>query len=172
MKMQNENQELIENLIQYIEQNEEKWYRVAYYYARNQEVAMDIVQEAITKALTKISSIKQAKFMKTWFYRILINTAIDETKRNKKNATFCLEDYQTEAIEEDFTTNIQLYEKINQLKPKLKTVILLRFFEDLKLSEIAQVTKTNENTIKSRLYQALDQLKVEWEEKEDDKARF
>ncbi len=172
MKMQNENQELIENLIQYIEQNEEKWYRVAYYYARNQEVAMDIVQEAITKALTKISSIKQAKFMKTWFYRILINTAIDETKRNRKNATFCLEDYQTEAIEEDFTTNIQLYEKINQLKPKLKTVILLRFFEDLKLSEIAQVTKTNENTIKSRLYQALDQLKVEWEEKEDDKARF
>ena len=172
MKMQNENQELIENLIQYIEQNEEKWYRVAYYYARNQEVAMDIVQEAITKALTKISSIKQAKFMKTWFYRILINTAIDETKRNKKNATFCLEDYQTEAIEEDFTTNIQLYEKINQLKPKLKTVILLRFFEDLKLSEIAQVTKTNENTIKSRLYQALEQLKVEWEEKEDDKARF
>mgnify|MGYP002312246093 CR=1 FL=1 len=170
--MQNENQELIENLIQYIEQNEEKWYRVAYYYARNQEVAMDIVQEAITKALTKISSIKQAKFMKTWFYRILINTAIDETKRNRKNATFCLEDYQTEAIEEDFTTNIQLYEKINQLKPKLKTVILLRFFEDLKLSEIAQVTKTNENTIKSRLYQALDQLKVEWEEKEDDKARF
>ena len=172
MKMQNENQELIENLIQYIEQNEEKWYRVAYYYARNQEVAMDIVEEAITKALTKISSIKQAKFMKTWFYRILINTAIDETKRNRKNATFCLEDYQTEAIEEDFTTNIQLYEKINQLKPKLKTVILLRFFEDLKLSEIAQVTKTNENTIKSRLYQALDQLKVEWEEKEDDKARF
>ena len=155
--MQNENQELIENLIQYIEQNEEKWYRVAYYYARNQEVAMDIVQEAITKALTKISSIKQAKFMKTWFYRILINTAIDETKRNRKNATFCLEDY---------TTNIQLYKKINQLKPKLKTVILLRFFEDLKLSEIAQVTKTNENTIKSRLYQALDQLKVEWEEKE------
>ena len=69
-------------------------------------------------------------------------------------------------MEEDFTTNIQLYEKINQLKPKLKTVILLRFFEDLKLSEIAQVTKTNENTIKSRLYQALDQLKVEWEEKE------
>ena len=70
-------------------------------------------------------------------------------------------------MEEDFTTNIQLYEKINNLKPKLKTVILLRFFEDLKLSEIAQVTKTNENTVKSRLYQALNQLKVEWEEKEE-----
>ncbi len=167
MKILNENQELVEKLIQYIEKNEEKWYRVAYYYARDQEVAMDIVQEAITKALTKISSIKQAEFMKTWFYRILINTAIDEAKRNKKNSTFCLEDYLTEAMEEDFTTNIQLYEKINNLKPKLKTVILLRFFEDLKLSEIAQVTKTNENTVKSRLYQALNQLKVEWEEKEE-----
>ena len=167
MKILNENQELVEKLIQYIEKNEEKWYRVAYYYARDQEVAMDIVQEAITKALTKISSIKQAEFMKTWFYRILINTAIAEAKRNKKNSTFCLEDYLTEAMEEDFTTNIQLYEKINNLKPKLKTVILLRFFEDLKLSEIAQVTKTNENTVKSRLYQALNQLKVEWEEKEE-----
>jgi RNA polymerase sigma-70 factor (ECF subfamily) len=167
LKILNENQELVEKLIQYIEKNEEKWYRVAYYYARDQEVAMDIVQEAITKALTKISSIKQAEFMKTWFYRILINTAIDEAKRNKKNSTFCLEDYLTEAMEEDFTTNIQLYEKINNLKPKLKTVILLRFFEDLKLSEIAQVTKTNENTVKSRLYQALNQLKVEWEEKEE-----
>ncbi len=166
MKMLNENQKLVEKLIQYIEQNEEKWYRVAYYYSRNQEMAMDIVQEAVTKALTKVSSIKQTEYMKTWFYRVLINTAIDETKKNKSNTTFCLEDYQTEAIEEDFTTNIQLYEKINQLKPKLKTVILLRFFEDLKLSEIAQVTKTNENTIKSRLYQALNQLKVEWEEKE------
>ena len=109
MKILNENQELVEKLIQYIEKNEEKWYRVAYYYARDQEVAMDIVQEAITKALTKISSIKQAEFMKTWFYRILINTAIDEAKRNKKNSTFCLEDYLTEAMEEDFTTNIQLY---------------------------------------------------------------
>jgi len=167
LKKLNENQELVEKLIQYIEKNEEKWYRVAYYYARDQEVAMDIVQEAITKALTKISSIKQAEFMKTWFYRILINTAIDEAKRNKKNSTFCVEDYLTEAMEEDFTTNIQLYEKINNLKPKLKTVILLRFFEDLKLSEIAQVTKTNENTVKSRLYQALNQLKVEWEEKEE-----
>ena len=56
--------------------------------------------------------------------------SIDEAKRNKKNSTFCLEDYLTEAMEEDFTTNIQLYEKINNLKPKLKTVILLRFFEE------------------------------------------
>lgn len=167
MKTLNKNQELVEKLIQYIEQNEEKWYRVAYYYAKDQEVAMDIVQETITKALTKISTLKQVEFMKTWFYRILINTAIDEAKKNEKNSTFCLEDYLTETIEEDFTTNIQLYEKINQLKPKLKTVILLRFFEDLKLSEIAQVTKTNENTVKSRLYQALNQLKVEWEEKEE-----
>ena len=42
---------------------------------------------------------------------------------------------------------------------KLKTVIILRFFEDMKIEEIAKITKTNQNTVKSRLYKGLKELK-------------
>ena len=45
------------------------------------------------------------------------------------------------------------------MNEKLKTVIILRFFEDMKISEIAKITKTNESTVKSRLYKGLKELK-------------
>ena len=56
------------------------------------------------------------------------------------------------------------YEAIEQLNPDLKTVVILRFFEDLKFEDIAKITKTNINTVKSRLYKALKLLRVSIEE--------
>ena len=54
---------------------------------------------------------------------------------------------------------IDLYNNISKLKEKLRTVIILRFFEDLKIEEIARITKTSPNTVKSRLYKGLEELK-------------
>ena len=48
---------------------------------------------------------------------------------------------------------------IGKLSPREQAVIRLRFFEDMKLEEIAQCTGTNLNTVKSRLYKALKKLK-------------
>ncbi len=41
-----------------------------------------------------------------------------------------------------------------------RTIIILRFFEDLKLEQIAEVTEENLNTVKSRLYRALKKLRL------------
>ena len=50
------------------------------------------------------------------------------------------------------------------MKPaKLKTVVLLRFFEDMPFDKIAEVTGDNINTVKSRLYKALKLLKLDLE---------
>ena len=54
---------------------------------------------------------------------------------------------------------IDVYKCVQSLNEKLKTVIILRFFEDMKIDEIAKITKTNENTVKSRLYKGLKELK-------------
>lgn len=48
---------------------------------------------------------------------------------------------------------------VDALSPKLKTVVILRFYEEMQLSEIAQITGTNLNTVKSRLYKALGKLR-------------
>ena len=61
----------------------------------------------------------------------------------------------------DNSDNIDLYEAIDKLPGKLKTIIMLRFFEDMSLEEISQTIKINLSTVKSRLYKALEVLKLD-----------
>ena len=81
-------------------------------------------------------------------------------RKNKRILT-----YELEAIENkvdcnvDFAEGLDVYKYVQDLNEKLKTVIILRFFEDMKISEIAKITKTNESTVKSRLYKGLKELK-------------
>ena len=56
---------------------------------------------------------------------------------------------------------IALRRAVAELSPKLRTVVILRFFHGMSLTEIAEVTGANLSTIKTRLYRALDILKVE-----------
>ena len=73
-----------------------------------------------------------------------------------------MEDYQQEYIQE--YTNFDVMDSLKKLEPNERAVIILRFFEDLKLSDIARILEENESTVKSRLYRALKILKVELNE--------
>ena len=60
----------------------------------------------------------------------------------------------------DDAARLGLYAAIERLNTQEQTIIRLRFFHDMKLEEIAKVTRTNLNTVKSRLYQSLRKLKA------------
>ena len=62
---------------------------------------------------------------------------------------------------------VDLRRSLDLLDPKLRTVVVLRFFEDMKLEDIAHVVRAPLSTVKSRLYRALAQLRVDLEQKED-----
>lgn len=154
-------QDITNRLIEFIEENQDKLYRIAFSYVKNEDLALDIVQESIEKALRNIKTLKHEEYVKTWFYRILINESLGYIRRNK-NTTLC----QVEDLKDDIEWNdnitiegIDLYNNIGKLKEKLRTVIILRFFEDLKIEEIARITKTSPNTVKSRIYKGLEELK-------------
>lgn len=154
-------QDITNRLIEFIEENQDKLYRIAFSYVKNEDLALDIVQESIEKALRNIKTLKHEEYVKTWFYRILINESLGYIRHNK-NTTLC----QVEDLKDDIEWNdnitiegIDLYNNIGKLKEKLRTVIILRFFEDLKIEEIARITKTSPNTVKSRLYKGLEELK-------------
>ena len=153
-------QDVKEILIDYVKNNQEKLYRIAFSYSKNEESALDIVQEAITRALKNIDKLKEEKYVKTWFYKILINECLQYIKKNKRIITCELQEIE-DKIEWNDDINIddiELYKHIQNLNVKLRTVIILRFFEDMKIDEIARITKTNVNTVKSRLYKALKEL--------------
>ena len=145
---------------QYVVENKDSFYRVAYTYVKNQDDALDVVQESICKGLDKIKSLKDIESIKTWFYRILINTAIDYIRKNKRYVQGGEEIAIYSYIEHDIDTEIDIQVALDNLSEKNKSVIILRYFEDMKISDIATVLGENENTVKTRLYKALKLLKV------------
>lgn len=154
-------QNVKEILIDYIENNQEKLYRVAFSYLKNEESALDVVQESIEKALKNIDKLKEKEYIKTWFYRILINECLQYIKKNKRIITCELQEIENKIDWNDniTTEGMDIYNHIQKLNEKVRIVIILRFFEDMKIEEIATITKTNVNTVKSRLYKGLKELK-------------
>lgn len=135
-------------LHQYLLDNQAYLYRVAYSYVRNEQDALDILQEAITKALGSYSSLKNAEAIRTWFYRILAHTAIDFT-RKKKRLDF-VEDTVLEALSAPTTDtyeDITLHGALDSLDEISRTIVVLRFFEDFKIEDIAKILKLNINTV-------------------------
>ncbi len=62
---------------------------------------------------------------------------------------------------EDPYKDTDLHEALDELPYRYKTIIILRFFEDLKLEEIAEITGENTNTVKTRLYRALKLMRIQ-----------
>lgn len=146
----------------YIKENQQSFYRTAYSYVKDSDASLDIIHNAIVKAIKKSNTLKKEEYLKTWFYRILINECLMYLRKSKKIVYIDEVDEYNQAYDcmQDKMDALDLYSAIEKLDSNLKTIILLRFFEDMKLDEIAKVTNTNLSTVKSRLYKALDILKI------------
>lgn len=152
-------------LVGLIKANQEKYYRVAYSYVKNPDDALDIVNDAIVKALQNITTLRDKKHLETWFYRILINESVSFVRKYRR--IVYLDDLpETQLLEAESTDRdeqMTLYAAIDKLSPKLRTVLILRFFEDMRFDEIAEITSTKLSTVKARLYRALELLKIDIE---------
>lgn len=154
--------ELREQVIMHITQNQEKFYRLAFGYVHNQDMALDIVQNALVKALTYYPDIRNEKYIRTWFYRILVNECCSFLRKNQKELLYEPEELQKhiEGSKTEVSSDREVLEQVFMLPEEMKTVILLRFYEELSLAEISRVTDVKLSTVKYRLYKALDILKT------------
>lgn len=138
---------------------------MAFGYMKNEQDALDAVHDAVVKILQNRSQVKSPEYFETWAYRILINECLMALRRQKK-VVYLQEDDSLEdstdrtGKQEEY---VDLYHSMDRLPAKLKTVVLLRFFEDMPFDKIAEVTGDNINTVKSRLYKALKLLKLDLE---------
>lgn len=158
---------LYERLIQYIIENQDRFYRVAYSYTRHQEDALDVVQNAVCKALEAHESIKNEDAIKTWFYRILINECLTVIKKRKR---FLLTDDVLEReevyYEKGYEQDGGMEKELDSLELDVQGIIKLRFFEEMSLKEISRITGLNLNTVKTKLYRGIKQLKENMREAE------
>lgn len=139
-------------------ENYNSYYRLAYSYVHNEADAGDIVQNGAYKAILHSDSLKQEEYAATWVYRIMLNEIFRFLKKDKP---ISLDEIQVEYGREDSYENVDLRNALDAMSMEDKAVIELKYFEDLKLTEIAEVLGENVNTVKSRLYRGLKKLRLE-----------
>lgn len=148
--------------VDYIIENKEKHYRLALSYVKNADDALDVVQESIYKAISTADTLKNPDYLKTWFYKILVNTSLDLLRRRKKLVV--VDDEALSSFDSgtfDNCEDIDLQTALDNLPAQYRSVVVLRFFEDLKIEEIAAILDENVNTIKTRLYKSLKMLRIQ-----------
>lgn len=134
----------------------ERLYRLALRYVKNEADALDVVQESAYKAVKEAEQITDLAAAKTWVYRIVVNTALSLLRKNQRLTSLT---EVTEPAADARYHDADLERAVSDLNEAQKTVLRLRFFEDLKLEEIAAVTGEKTATVKSRLYRTLSELK-------------
>ena len=132
-------------------ENYETYYRLAYSYVRQEQDALDIVQECAYKAIRDCKTVRNPDYLATWVYRIVINTALDTVRKRKREE---LSDTLPEAVWEDSYGDVDLRGVLERLDDRSRTVVILRYFEDMKLEDVARTVGENLNTVKARLYRA------------------
>lgn len=154
-------QDIYDCTVQYIIENQNKFYRLAYSYVQEEQAALDVVQNAICRALEGCFGLKNPLALKTWFYRILVNESLQYLRKQKKETTLTEEHTATLTYSEPaFEEDKRAYEGVMLLPEPMKTVVLLHFYEDLTLKQIAEITDTPLSTVKTRLYSALKKLRT------------
>jgi RNA polymerase sigma-70 factor, ECF subfamily len=138
-------------------------YRTAYSYVRNEHDALDIYQDAIYKAFTSLESLKNPESFESWIIKILVFRAIDFIRKESRHfPSDNIESFgQTFLNDSSQYTDqsIDLFNAFDYLDPHYKTIILLRYYHDLSVKEIASMMGCPEGTIKSCLHRAKKELR-------------
>jgi RNA polymerase sigma-70 factor (ECF subfamily) len=128
----------------------------------NYEEAVDVTQDVFIKIYHDLGSFQfQSKFS-TWLYRIAVNFSINkvnETERHgRTHRKMAYDNKPAENPPAPLPTE-RIHQAIQNLNPKLKMVVVLRYLQELSYEEIAEVLDLSIGTVKSRLHLAHEELR-------------
>ena len=153
-----------------VEQYKDLLYGVAYLMTNNRASAEEQVQEAFLSAWQGIKGFRRGSPFKPWLVRILVNGILAQRRRRSVTTApleesashpeaVGLED-EVEALEDRLNS---AEERWSDLSHEHRQVVVLRYFADMTVPQVAQSLKVREGTVKSRLHRALGQLRTQLE---------
>lgn len=171
-----DNQDKEKVIVQLMDLYAEKVYLLAYSFVKDKGLAEDISQEVFLKAYKYLDSFRGEAALKSWIYRITVNTSKDFLKKKSMKQLLMessfLENFKrTESTEASFLKadrNEQLLQTILTLPTKYREVIVLYYFYDVKLNDLATTLNLKTNTVKTRLSRGREMLKRKIQTKEGD----
>lgn len=139
--------------------HEKSMYALAFSIVRNDADAAEVISEAIYRAYRNLASLKNMKAFKPWVLKIIHNTAVDYIRKNTKIVPLDDIEMFDDGVESEIVTTFSLWKAVDSLSLPYRTVIVLYYYEDLPIAQIANVTNTTIVTVKQRLSRARKQLR-------------
>ena len=145
-------------------------FRLALSMVNDAFIASEITQETFLSALRSLRSYREGSSLKAWLYTIALNTSrsylrkqkVLQKLRDSLGALFRLE-IQTSVSPEDKTIQNEkekaVWLALNKLDEEHRTVIVLRYFQNLPAADIAEILSIPEGTVHSRLHTARERLR-------------
>ena len=139
--------------------HKDRVYSLARYLSRDEAMANDITQQAFATMLLKAREFRAEAKLSTWLYRLVVNLCADEWRRERKwlplAAARHKEVMSEKAPQEKSLARNEIAQAvmraIENLKPKLRATVVLKYLEDLSYQEISQVLGCSMGTVASRL---------------------
>lgn len=156
-----------------VERHRAMVYRVAYQFAGNHHDAEDIAQDVFIKVYRSLDKFRHDAQLSSWLYRIVMNACIDNHRRRSPGAAATANGDDAELVllntpeegpgPEDRAYGTELGEvlaaEIAELPPGQRVVFVMRHYEGLKLSEIADALGLAQGTVKRQLHAAVHRLR-------------
>lgn len=151
-----------------IEEQQDRMYRIAYYYVRQNMDAEDVVHEAIYKALVGLPKLKKPQFFATWLTRIVINcalTLLNKRQRIVPDGSFAAGLEQASAPET--ADRLDLLAAVRRLEPRQRQIIAFKYWHDMTAEEIAGLLRMPSGTVKTMLHRGLKALRLHYTNPEE-----
>jgi RNA polymerase sigma-70 factor (ECF subfamily) len=158
-----------------VELYKDKVYQICFRMLGNRQEAEDLAQEAFVRAFVNIRSFNIEMKFSTWLYRIATNLCIDRLRKKKPDYYLDAEVTGTEglnmysqiasdmAMPEEEVESLELQETIQmeimKLPEKYRSVIILKYIEELSLKEISEILDLPVGTVKTRIHRGREALR-------------
>jgi RNA polymerase sigma factor (sigma-70 family) len=135
---------------------------VAYLILRDHAAAEDIVIETLLTAFERGGAVREERALRAWLLRVATNHAL--AVRRKSARVVRLSVVPDAVADGDFgytsSTRVALLDGIAELPPQVRAAVVLRYYADLSVDEVARTLGKSPNTIKAQLQTALDRLRT------------
>jgi len=132
---------------------------VAYLILRDRSAAEDVVVDTLLTALERGDTLRDPDALRPWLLRIAANKAL--TTRRSGARVIHLElvpDRPAHTADED--ERLALLSVVGDLAPRMRAAVVLRYYADLPVRDVAEALGTSENTVKTQLHEALGQMRT------------
>lgn len=149
-----------EALLKLVMSQQSEYYKLAYVYMKNEEDALDALQDMIIILYENISRLRKEESFYSWSKTILVNSCRNKLK--EKNKLISLEEVEQEVVDGVYIESedrILLEKYMSGLSEIHQEVIRLRYFLDLDYETISEILKIPLGTVKSRLNVGISKLK-------------